>query len=475
MSDKKEHLGLVIVGHVDAGKSTTTGHLLFKLGGLSDRELEKLRTEAQALGKESFSYAFFMDKQKEERARGVTIACTTKEFFTDSYHYTIIDAPGHRDFIKNMITGASQADVALLMVPANKGGFETAIQKGDHKKGVVMGQTRQHANLCKLIGIEQVIVGVNKMDDPSVNYSEERFNEIKGEVEKMLQKAGYKIKKIPFIPMSGFKGENLTEKSDNMPWYKGFNVNLTKDKKVAGHTLVDALNDMVQVPTRPIEAPVRVPTSGCFKIKGVGDIITGRVEQGVLKPGLTVGFAPSGSSGKVFSIEMHHKNVEQATPGDNVGMNIKNIPKDKPICGGDVMYVVDDPKEYKTPGEIGEFKATVMVQEHPGKLYGSDEKKSRSGFSPSIHVRTSKAQCQMYKILWKMGKSTGGTKMDNPEYLEQGDQAEVVFRPKMPLYLESFEKCEGLGRIAAMDSNTLIMLGKVSEIALKGEDSLFSL
>jgi len=143
--ENKEHLGLVIVGHVDAGKSTTTGHLLFKLGGISPRELEKLQAEADAQGKGSFAYAYFMDKQKDERERGVTISCTTKEFFTDKYHYTIIDAPGHRDFIKNMITGASQADVALLMVPANRGGFEVSIQKGDHKKGVIQGQTRQHA------------------------------------------------------------------------------------------------------------------------------------------------------------------------------------------------------------------------------------------------------------------------------------------------------------------------------------------
>jgi len=208
----KKHIGIVIVGHVDAGKSTTTGRLLFELGGLSERELEKLKKEASELGKDSFLFAFFLDRSKDERTRGVTIVCTTKEFFTDSYHYTIIDAPGHRDFIKNMISGASQADVALLMVPANKGGFEVSIAKGNHKKGEIQGQTRQHARLCHLIGIEQLIVGINKMDDPSVNYSEERYKEIQSEVEKMLTKIGYKTKKIPFIPMSGFKGENLTKK-----------------------------------------------------------------------------------------------------------------------------------------------------------------------------------------------------------------------------------------------------------------------
>ena len=466
-SDRKEHLGIVIVGHVDAGKSTTTGHLLFKLGGLSERELDKLRQEAAAQGKESFSYAFFMDKQKEERERGVTIACTTKEFFTDKHHYTIIDAPGHRDFVKNMISGASQADVALLMVPANKGGFETSIQKGDHKTGAVAGQTRQHANLCKLIGVEQLIVAVNKMDDPSVNYSEDRFNEIKGEVEKMIQKAGYKPKKVPFIPMSGFKGENLTETTENMPWYKGFEVNINPKTKVKGVTLVDALNNVVQVPKRDIRKPTRVPVSGFFKIKGVGDVITGRVEQGVLRPGMQVKFTPSGSTGKVFSIEMHHKNVQEAFPGDNVGINVKAIPKDKPPMGGDVMHIVDDPLDLDDPpGDVEEFTATVAVQDHPGKLNCSSDD-GKGGFTPGVHIRTSKAPCQMYRINWKQSKKTGDVKEENPKFIEQGDQAEIVFRPKMPLYVETFEKCPGLGRIAVMDSNTLRMLGKITNVTYK--------
>merc|ERR1719327_2255203 len=230
----KPHVGIVIVGHVDAGKSTTTGHLLFELGGMSDRELEKLQKEASDQGKGSFAFASFMDKQKDERARGVTISCTTKEFFTEKYHYSIIDAPGHRDFIKNMISGAAQADVALLMVPANTGGFETSIAKGNRKKGEVQGQTRQHARLCHLLGIEQLIVGVNKMDEKSAGWKQDRYNEIKTEVDAMLTKIGYKTKAIPFIPMSGFLGVNLTKKGlemqeKHMSWWKGWEV--TKKKK----------------------------------------------------------------------------------------------------------------------------------------------------------------------------------------------------------------------------------------------------
>jgi elongation factor 1-alpha len=457
-SKEKKHLGLVIVGHVDAGKSTTTGHLLFELGGLSDRELTKLKAEANAVGKGSFAFAFYMDKSKDERARGVTISCTTKEFFTEKYHYTIIDAPGHRDFIKNMISGASQADVALLMVPSNKGGFETSIQKGNHKKSEIQGQTRQHARLLHLLGVEQVIVGVNKMDDKSVNYSKDRFIEIKEEVSKMLSKIGFKVKKIPFIPMSGFKGDNLTKPSENMKWYKGFEVKIKKDN-IKGHTLLSALNDVVQCPKRPVNKPFRMPVSGVYKIKGVGDVITGRVEQGTIKANTEVVFAPTGVKGKVFTIEMHHTSHDQAGPGDNVGVNVKGLPKENMPKAGDVMFIDGEKIDKSPPADTLEFTAAVFVQDHPGQLKASVD--GKGGFTPSIHIRTAKAPCQMVKINWKKGKSTGGQKVELPLFIEAGDEAEVVFEPKMPICVDAYDVCKPLGRMAAMDSNSLIMLGRV--------------
>jgi len=467
----KTHLGIVIVGHVDAGKSTTTGRLLFELGGMSERDLVKLKKEAAELGKESFLFAFFMDKSKDERARGVTIACTTREFFTESYHYTIIDAPGHRDFIKNMISGASQADVALLMVPSNKGGFETSIAKGNHKKGEIQGQTRQHARLIHLLGIEQVIVGINKMDDKSVNWSEDRYNEIKGEVEKMLTKIGYKTKKIPFIPMSGFKGDNLKDKSANMKWWKGWSVKIKKEK-VTGDTLVEALEKVVKPPKRKTSKAFRMPVSGVYKINGVGDVITGRVEQGTIKPGVNVKFYPTGCGGNVFSIEMHHKQVEMASCGDNVGVNVKKLPKENMPRTGDVMAIDDLKLDPVPPRAAAEFTALVFVQDHPGKLScGKQEKDKKTGkmvdkggFTPSIHIRTAKAPCQMTAINWKMGKSTSNAKVEGVPYIEAGDQAEVVFKPRTPIVVQPFDECKPLGRIAAMDSNSLIMLGKVTKV-----------
>jgi len=465
----KKHLGIVVVGHVDAGKSTTTGHLMFKLGGLDERTMTKLQAEADAVGKGSFAFAFFMDKSKDERARGVTIACTTKEFFTDKYHYTIIDAPGHRDFIKNMISGASQADVALLMVPANKGGFETSIQKGNHKKGEVQGQTRQHARLLHLLGVEQVIVGVNKMDSTKPKpYSEDRFKEINKEVKKMLTKIGFKTKKIPFVPMSGFKGDNLIEESTNMDWYKGFKVK-PKKKEVEGKTLLDALNNVVHVPKRPTKKPLRMPVSGVYKIKGVGDVITGRVEQGTLKPGPNVVFAPTGVSGKCFSIEMHHKTVDKAGPGDNVGVNVKGLPKENMPKVGDVMSVENADGDDDPPKAAETFRAAVFVQDHPGQLKAASAD-GKGGFTPSIHVRTAKAPCQLMKILWKRGKSTSNVKVEDPTFIEAGDEAEVIFKPKLPLCVDAYDVCKPLGRMAAMDSNSLIMLGRVLEATKKKDD-----
>ena len=452
--DGKKHISMVVCGHVDAGKSTTTGHLIFKLGGISAREMEKLQAEADQQGKSSFAFAYYMDKDKAERERGVTINCTTKEFYTDSYHYTIVDAPGHRDYVKNMITGAGCADVALLLVPAEMGGFETAIAKGDHGSGEVQGQTRQHARLLGLLGIEKIIVGVNKMD--SCDWSEQRFNEIKEEMSKMLQQSGFKPKQVPFIPYSGYQGENMVEKTDKMPWFKGWKANLSKDEAVEGVTLYDALEKLARPPVRFPDRAVRIPINGIYKIKGVGDVITGRVEQGTINAGDTVRIAPRGISGlKVFSIEMHHKTWPNAKPGDNVGMNIKGLDKNNMPKVGDVISLEKEP----LLEPVESFTAQIVVQEHPGQL--------KPGFAPLVHVRTAKSSCKMTKILWKMGKKTGNEKLENPPFLEMGESAEVEFTPQQPLYLESFDDCPGLGRVAVMDQNQLVMLGKVMSAKYK--------
>ncbi len=459
MTDGKQHVSIVICGHVDAGKSTTTGRLIFELGGISDREMQKLKDEAKALGKESFAFAFYMDKSKEERARGVTIACTTKEFYTDSYHYTIIDAPGHRDFIKNMITGASQADVGLLMVPAD-GNFITSIAKGDHKAGQVQGQTRQHARLLNLLGVKQLIVGVNKMDCDMAKYGKDRFTEIKNEVTGMLMKVGWKkdfvAKSVPVLPISGWEGDNLITKSSNMDWFKGVDVEVGKEK-VHIDTLADALEKMVKIPKRPTDAKLRMPVSGVYKIKGVGDVITGRVEQGNVNPEDQIKFLPTHTQanacqGKVFSVEMHHKNVPSAGPGDNVGLNVKGLDKLNMPRVGDVMILQKD----ESLKRCANFTAQVQILDHPGQL--------KKGYAPVAFVRTGRSACKITKIDWKMGKETGGAKVEDPDYIKANEVAQIVFTPQQPFVVEGFKQCEGLGRVAIMEGNTVVMLGKAIKV-----------
>jgi len=462
---EKQHVSIIICGHVDAGKSTTTGRLIFELGGIGERDLEKLQAEAAAVGKSSFAFAFYMDKSKEERARGVTIACTTKEFYTEKYHYTVIDAPGHRDFIKNMISGASQADVALLMVPSD-GNFTAAIAKGNHKAGVVQGQTRQHARLINLLGVKQLIVGVNKMDCDVAGYKQARYKEVADEMRNMLVKVGWKkafiANRTPILPLSGWIGDNLIVESTKMPWWKGVDVKLSKTKKVHVHTLLDALNNMVQPPVRVPGKALRMPVNGVYKIKGVGDVITGRVEQGSVEPGAQTCFLPTHTSskpcgGKVFTVEMHHKSVPNAGPGDNVGLNMKGLDKgNMPRCG-DVMILGTDTTLLANQS----FTAQVQVLDHPGEL--------KVGYSPIAFIRTGRSSCKIAEIVWKIGKTTGGQKAPNPKFLKANEMGEVKFEPQQAFVADKFKCCEGLGRVAIMEGATVVMLGKIVDVEFKDD------
>jgi elongation factor 1-alpha len=482
----KEHLSICIVGHVDAGKSTTTGHLLHKLGTMSEREREKLQKEADDMSMGSFAFAHFLDTQPDEKKRGITIKPTTKEFFTEKYHFTIIDCPGHKDFIKNMMIGASQADVVIVMVPAEVGGLEKAIADGS-KDGGQTGQTRQHTELCYLRGIKQVIVCVNKMDDKSVKWGEDRFREVEENMRHMLKQAKYDPDYVPIIPISGLDGDNLTDPSDKCPWYKGWNAVLNKkDKKTgkvienigewSGHTLYDALNNFAVPPPRFPDKPFRMPVGQVFQLPGKGFIVTGRIEQGTLQVDDVVSFTGGETKVKVVSVELHHRSVKSAKPGDNVGVNFRGITKENKPRPGDVGYIVGEKSDTTPPRIVESFTALVSVRHHSGELHArvdsEDKAKARGGFTPLVVVKTAKTPCELYKINWKMGKkSTGGAKMENSEYVEKNDNAEVVFKVKNPIrnpiYVEPFELCEGLARLTVMDSNNLIMLGKITSVTYK--------
>jgi elongation factor 1-alpha len=303
MGKEKHHINLVVIGHVDSGKSTSTGHLIYKCGGIDKRTIEKFEKEADEMGKGSFKYAWVLDKLKAERERGITIDIALWKFETKAGVFTIIDAPGHRDFIKNMITGTSQADVAILIIAAGQGEFEAGISKE--------GQTREHALLAFTMGVKQMIVCINKMDDKSVSYSEDRYKEIKKEVSDYLKKVGYNPEKINFIPISGWHGDNMLDRSENMPWYKG-------------PVLTEAL-DSLDPPKRPKDKPLRLPLQDVYKIGGIGTVPVGRVETGMIKPGMVITFAPMNITTECKSVEMHHESLAEAEPGDNVGFNVKNL------------------------------------------------------------------------------------------------------------------------------------------------------
>jgi len=433
--DGKPHINLVVIGHVDAGKSTSTGHMIYKCGGIEQRTLDKFEKEAKEIGKESFKYAWVLDKLKSERERGITIDISLWKFQTKKYFFTIIDAPGHRDFIKNMITGTSQADCAILMIASPKGEFEAGISSN--------GQTREHALLAYTLGVKQMIVCVNKMDEKTVNYDEKRFKEIKKEVKGFLEETGYKVKKVQFIPISGWHGDNMIEKSTNMGWYKG-------------KTLYEAL-DKLKPPKRPVEKPLRLPLQDVYKISGIGTVPVGRVETGVLKPGMAVTFTPSGLNSEVKSVEMHHEQLTQAIPGDNVGFNIKNIAV-KQLKRG---YVASDSKQ-DTAKECENFEAQVIVLSHPGEIH--------NGYTPVLDCHTAHIACKFEKIQTKIDRRSGAELEKEPKFIKQGDCAIVTLKPTKPMCVESFTDFPPLGRFAVRDMKKTVAVGvikTVKELVLK--------
>jgi elongation factor 1-alpha len=431
MGKEKIHINIVVIGHVDSGKSTTTGHLIYKCGGIDKRTIEKFEKEAKEMGKASFKYAWVLDKLKAERERGITIDIALWKFETPKYYFTIIDAPGHRDFIKNMITGTSQADCALLVVPAAQGEFEAGISKN--------GQTREHALLAFTLGVKQMIVLVNKMDEKTVEWSEKRFNEIKNEVSNFLKKIGYNPEKIPFVPISGWLGDNMLEKSTNMTWWKG-------------PTLIEAL-DSIQEPKRPIDKPLRLPLQDVYKIGGIGTVPVGRVETGVLRPGMVVTFAPVNVTTEVKSVEMHHESLPEATPGDNVGFNVKNVSV-KDIRRGNVC---GDSKN-DPPQETDTFTAQVIVLNHPGQIH--------AGYAPVLDCHTSHIACKFVEILTKVDRRSGQELEKAPKNIKT-DAAMVLMTPTKPMCVETFSEYPPLGRFAVRDMRQTVAVGVIKEVTRK--------
>ncbi|MBS3121913.1 translation elongation factor EF-1 subunit alpha [Candidatus Woesearchaeota archaeon] len=426
MATKKVHLNIVFIGHVDHGKSTTVGRLLFDTKNIDEQAMKKLKDRAQELGKAGFEFAFVMDNLKEERERGVTIDLAHKKFETAKYYFTIIDAPGHRDFVKNMITGASQADAGVLVVAANDG---------------VMAQTKEHVFLSRTLGVGQLIVAINKMD--MKNYQEDAYNKVKADVTTLLKTVGYKVENILFVPVASFPGEGVAKKSDKMPWYKG-------------PTLLDAM-DLLKEPEKPTNLPLRLPIQDVYNITGIGVVPVGRVETGVMKIGDKVIVVPGregkGITGEVKSIEMHHEQMDRAEPGDNIGFNVRGIGK-KDIARGDVLGHVDH-----VPTVASEFTAQMVVLNHPTVV--------TVGYTPVFHIHTAQVACQIVAILKKLNPATGEVLAENPDFIKNGDAAIVKIKPMVPLVIEMQKEIPQLARFAIRDSGTTVAAGMCIDLVKK--------
>ncbi len=418
MADKP-HLNLIFTGHVDHGKSTTVGRILYDTGALSENDLRKLKEEAAKVGKATFEFAFAMDQLKEERERGVTIDIAHKDFNTQKYYFTIIDAPGHKDFVKNMITGASQADAAVLVCSAKDG---------------VQAQTIEHAFLLKVLGVGQFIIAINKMD--AVNYDRLKFEETKQALIAKLKPMGYKVDAIPFIPISAYYGDNIAKKSDKTTWY-------------AGPTLLEAF-DLLTVPPKPTDKPLRLPIQEVFTITGQGTVPVGRVEAGILKPNTTIVVMPENLPGEVKSIEMHHQTLTQAVPGDNVGFALKGVDK-KAIKRGSV---IGDPKN--PPTVVEEFTAQIVVLNHPTAI--------GKNYTPVFHLHTAQVACTVTEILEKKDPKTGGTLQKNPDFIKTGDVAIVKIKPTKPICAEKYSDYPALGRFAMRDMGQTVAAGIILEV-----------
>ena len=422
MSEDKPHQNLAVIGHVDHGKSTLVGRLLFETGNVPEHVIEQYREEAQEKGKGGFEFAYVMDNLAEERERGVTIDIAHQEFDTDKYYFTIVDCPGHRDFVKNMITGASQADNAVLVVAADDG---------------VQPQTQEHVFLARTLGINELIVVINKMD--LVDYDESRYNEVLSEVKDLLGQVQFNTEDASFIPASAFEGDNIESASDNTPWYDG-------------PTILEALNNLDETQP-PTDAPLRLPIQDVYTISGIGTVPVGRVETGQLKAGMNVSFQPSDVGGEVKTVEMHHEEVPEANPGDNVGFNVRGVGKDD-IRRGDVCGPADDP-----PTVADTFTAQVVVMQHPSVI--------TAGYTPVFHAHTAQVACTIESIDQKINPASGEVEEENPDFIKSGDAAVITVRPQKPLSIEPSSEIPELGSFAVRDMGQTIAAGRVLDVTEK--------
>ncbi len=418
-------INLVFAGHVDHGKSTLVGRLFYELGLISEQEMTRLERHAHALDKGSFKYAFFTDKSLEERERGISVEVGFKGFETKKRRFNVIDAPGHKDFTKNMITGASMGDAAILVADAN-----TTYEKG------VQTQTREHLLLLYTLGIEQVLIVLNKMD--TANYAESVYAATKERLAGLIEQIGAKLKPEQdsnFIPASALYGENITKPSEKMPWYNG-------------PTFVEAL-DALQEPLRLEDKPLRMPILRTFRAMRAGTVVAGKVECGTVSTGDTVVIVPYPGrgkiSGEVRSLEWQHKRIDKAGPGEDIGILLGRLEKGfvaRQVKKGYMVGDADNP-----PVAVEKFKANLFVLDHSSSI--------REGYSPYLYCHQAALPCSILEIEKSFNPRTGEVKEEKPEQLVKGDSAIVWIRPQKPLVIEEIRNIPKLSRFVLREGTTV--------------------
>ncbi|CAG9782780.1 unnamed protein product [Diatraea saccharalis] len=425
----KDHLYMVVIGHVDAGKSTLMGRLLCELGEVSQKTLHKYEQESKKIGKQSFMYAWVLDETGEERVRGITMDVGRAQLETKTKKVIVLDAPGHADFIPNMITGAGQADVALLVVDATRGEFESGFELG--------GQTREHALLARSLGVNQLAVAINKLD--TTNWSQERFNEISKKLKAFLKQAGFKDSDVMYVPCSGLTGENLV-KSPSEPelvkWYQG-------------PCLLDVI-DKFNVPERPVSKPLRMSINDVFKGTGSGFCVAGRIENGVLNKGDKVLVCPTKEMAEVRSISINDMSNNVAFAGDQVSVTLSGIDMQNVSVG----FILSDPVQQVPITTKFEARLVVFNVKVP----------VTKGFPVLIHHQSLVESANIIKLKSLLNKSTGEVMKKKPRCLGNNSVAVVDIEVSRPICLERYKDVKELGRVMLRVSGVTIAAGLVTDI-----------
>lgn len=432
--DEKKPLNVVLLGHVDAGKSTISGHILVLTGNVDERTMEKYEKEAKALNRESWKFAFALDTSEQERAKGKTEECGQASFTTNTRRFTILDAPGHKNYVPHMIGGASQADIGILVISARKGEFETGFERG--------GQTREHAMLAKTSGVRQMVVVVNKLDDPSVlnsdgSWSEERFNECKTKLEPYMKQVGWNPKGLVWIPVSGITGHNLKEKAPDSicSWYKG-------------ESLLDTLEHL-RPPERLLSGPVKMPISE--KHKEMGTMVMGKLESGIIQVNDKLIMMPNRVEIIVDALQLEGSTAQAAEPGDVVRLRLKGIEEEDVRVG----FVLCSPRDLVS--YTRSFIAKLMILEHKSIIC--------AGYSAVIHIHSAVEEFTVSKLLAELDKRTGKPRQKNPKFVKPGMKCLVRLRTSQPICIEPYDVFPQLGRFMIRDEGKTIAVGTVLRLS----------